>query len=202
MHKPVVAVDIDEVLAANAPSLVAYTNETWGMNLTVDDYHEHWAELWQTDHEETMRRAKQYNLSGVMESMGHFEDAKEVLVTLSEHYELIIVTARRREIAAVTKEWIERHYSGIFSDIHHAGIWDTEHPDASTYTKADICQEVGAAYLIDDQAKHCNAVQTAGIQAIMFGDYPWNRGSDLVEGVVRCRDWDKVGEYFSGRAVE
>ena len=199
MTKKLIAVDIDEVLAANAPSFVAYTNQQWGMNLSVDDYHEHWAQLWKTDHDETLKRAKQYNHSGVMESMSHFEEANATLTQLTKQYRLVIVTARRKELAEITQQWIERHYAGIFSDIHHAGIWDTEHPEASTFTKADICTKIQASYLIDDQSKHCNAAQGVGIQAIMFGDYPWNRSEKLVEGVTRRANWHAVLEYFSGR---
>ncbi len=194
---PIIAVDIDEVLAANAPSFIAYTNEQWGMNLTVDDYHEHWSELWKTDHEETMRRAKQYNFSGVLESMRHFEDAKAVLSALAQRYKLVIITARRKELASLTDEWITRHYAGLFSEIHHAQIWDSDHPDASTLTKADLCREVGAAYLIDDQSKHCNAAQQVGVQSILFGDYTWSRTAETAEGVVRCANWDTVLDYFN-----
>lgn len=194
--KQIIAVDIDEVLAANAPSFVAYTNEQWGMGLTVDDYHEHWAELWQVDHAVAMQRAKEYNTSEVIGSMGHFEEAKSVLTSLAAHYELVIVTARRRELEAVTADWVQGHYGQVFSVIHHAGIWDDEHPDASTFTKADLCTRLGVSYLIDDQSKHCNAVQAAGMQAVMFGNYPWNKNDRLVTGVVRCTDWGAVGSYF------
>lgn len=199
MKKPVIAVDIDEVLASNAPSFIAYTNEQWGLNLSIDDYHEHWAELWGVDHEETFRRATQYNISGVMETMPHFADAKEVLEALSDDYDLVITTARRKDLTEVTKQWIDTHFKGIFSAIHHVGIWDTKHPHANTFTKAEICAQVGASFLIDDQSKHCNAVQQAGIQAIMFGDYSWNREDQVVEGVVRCGSWAAVLEYFNAR---
>lgn len=194
--KKIIAVDVDEVLAANAPSFVAYTNEKWGMGLTVDDYHEHWSELWQVDHAVAMQRAKDYNASHVIKSMGHFEEATAVLRKLSAKYELVVLTARRREMQDITAEWIHRHYGDVFSAIHHAGIWDDEHPDASTFTKADLCMELGVSYLIDDQSKHCNAVQSAGLQAIMFGDYPWNKHDQLVDGVVRCADWNAVDRYF------
>lgn len=194
--KKIIAVDIDEVLAANAPSFVAYTNEQWGMDLSVDDYHEHWAELWQVDHMIAMQRAKDYNASKVIESMGHFEEAAAVLHKLSKHYELIVLTARRREMQAVTAHWIRRHYGNVFSAIHHAGIWDDEHPNASTFTKADLCLDLDVSYLVDDQSKHCNAVQAAGLQAVMFGDYPWNKNDQLVDGVVRCADWQAVANFF------
>lgn len=200
MTKPVLAIDIDEVLAAQAPNFIRYTNEMWNQTLTIDDYHEHWGEIWQTDHDETLRRAEAYNKSGVMESMSHFEAAEPVLQRLAQVYTLVIVTARRKELSDVTKSWIGRCYPDIFTAIYHAGIWDTNHPDAATFTKADICLEVGASYLIDDQLKHCNAAQAVGVQAIMFGDYPWNAAAELAPGVVRCADWLAVEEYFNGHA--
>lgn len=200
MNKPVIAVDIDEVLASNAPSFIEYTNKKWGLNLTIDDYHEHWAELWGVDHEETRRRAAEYNLSGVVEVMPHKGEAVDVLKQLAKGYTLVITTARHRELTDITKKWIDTYYQGIFSDIHHVGIWDTAHPHANTFTKADICQQIGASFLIDDQSKHCNAVQEAEIQAIMFGDYSWNRNDEIVEGVVRCGNWDAVLEYFNARS--
>lgn len=200
MTKPILAVDIDEVLAAQAPSFIAYTNKKWGLELTIDDYHEHWGEIWKTDHDETLQRAKDYNLSGVMESMSHFEEAAAVLRRLAQCYQLVIITARRKELATITKTWIERCYPEVFTEIYHAGIWDSDHPDAATFTKAEICLEVGARYLIDDQVKHCNAAQVAGVQSVLFGDYPWSRGAEVADGVIRCADWLAVEEYFHDRA--
>lgn len=200
MIKPIIAVDIDEVLALNAESFIAYTNQQWGMDLTIDDYHEHWAEIWKVDHDETIRRASEYNISGLHETMQHFEEAVAVLEALASKYKLIIVTARRQELAEKTERWIEARFSGIFSAVHYAGIWDTQRKDAVTFTKAGICLELGVNYLIDDQSKHCNAAQEAGIQAVMFGDYSWNRNDQLVDGVVRCADWIKVQEHFDGKA--
>ena len=185
------------MLASNAPSFIAYTNKKWGLNLKIDDYHEHWAELWGVDHEETRRRAAEYNLSGVVAKMPHNAEAVDVLKELAKDYTLVITTARHRELTDLTKKWIDTYYQGIFADIHHVGIWDTVHPHANTFTKADICRQIGASFLIDDQSKHCNAVQEAGIQAVMFGDYSWNRDDELVEGVVRCSNWPAVLEYFN-----
>jgi hypothetical protein len=102
---------------------------------------------------------------------------------------------------ADTLEWLDRHYQGLFSDVHLAGLFDvlTEHSHKGT--KVELITRIGADYLIDDQPKHCLAVAQAGGQAILFGDYSWNRNiGPLPKGVTRCLDWVAVKEYFDGRS--
>ena len=197
MSKPIIAVDIDDVLAVHAEAMVAYSNLTFGTSLTLDDYSEHWSQMWQIDHEETSRRSDEYHNTDDMKYYKHHEDAVGVLKRLAKDYKLIIVTARRKQVTELTKAWIEKHFKGVFEAIYHASIWDTTiTSDSFTATKADLCHELGVSYLIDDQSKHCNAVQEKGIQAIMFGDYPWNR-QDLVHPyVVKCPNWQAVENYF------
>ena len=45
MRRLRIAVDVDDVLAENAAGVVAFSNQRWGRNLTVDDYDEHWAKM-------------------------------------------------------------------------------------------------------------------------------------------------------------
>jgi hypothetical protein len=59
-----------------------------------------------------------------------------------------------------------------------------------------VLKDVGAAYLIDDQLKHCLAAHDMGVQALLFGNYAWNQASDLPDGIVRCAGWADVADYF------
>lgn len=200
MSKPIIAIDIDDVLADNASGFVAFSNQRWGTNLTPEDYTEHWAEMWQIDETETERRAEEFHSAAVITGYSHDEAALPVLQWLRERYELIIVTSRRRSIETETKAWINQHYAGIFSSINFAGIWDGPWTTASKYrTKADICQSLGADYLIDDQLKHCQAVANCGGKSLLFGTYQWNLSDALPDGVIRVADWSAVEAYFRGR---
>jgi 5'(3')-deoxyribonucleotidase len=40
MAKPVIAVDIDDVLSHSARAVAEYSNERWGYSLTEDDFKE------------------------------------------------------------------------------------------------------------------------------------------------------------------
>lgn len=198
--KPLVAIDIDDVLAHHAKAMVAYSNSVYGTNLTIDDYSEHWSNMWKIDHAQTKIRADKYHQTDDMLHYEHNQDADAVLRALSKTHRLIIVTARRNDVIGITEQWVNKHFDGIFEAIHHAGIWDSSITDESyTATKADLCASLGVNYLVDDQSKHCNAAAQAGIQAIMFGDYPWNKHDELHPNVVRCHDWAAVAEYFDGR---
>lgn len=202
-NKPTIAVDIDDVLAANAKGFVEYSNKKWGTNLIPDDYHERWALVWGVNEEEAEKRAKQIH-ADVSHLIGNYEadlSAKEVLKQLSISYRLVIVTSRRRVIEKDTFDWLEKYYPGIFEEVHFAGIWDSG-KDLDTRvnaTKTDVVKQIGADYLIDDQPKHCLAAAKAGIQTILFGDYRWNRDIKLAKNMIRAKTWQDVLEYFNAR---
>lgn len=196
MKKKTIAVDIDDVLALGAYGFVKFSNETWGTNLTVEDYDERWAIMWQVDHEEEKKRAQEIYQSGIVEHFGHFEEAVDVLLYLKKRYKLVITTSRVHKVKDYTIRWIEKNFKDIFEEIHLAGLYDKLTPNSHRLTKADLVKSIGANYLIDDHPKHCNAAAGVGIKAFLFGDYRWNRDEKIASGVQRVKDWQEVLEYF------
>lgn len=200
MNKRIIAIDIDDVLADNANGMVAFSNQRWGTNLTIEDYQEHWSDMWQIDHEETEKRSDEFHNSGIIGKLPHSEEALPTLEGLRDDYKLIVVTSRRRSVESETRDWLARHYAGVFDDIYFAGIYDKRITSATfTQTKGDIYRAINADYVVDDQLKHCLAAVKSGKQAILFGDYPWNQIDDMPKGIIRCRDWPAVREYLDGQ---
>lgn len=200
MTRKIIAVDIDDVLAAAAEGWISYSNERWGMNLKLHQYDENWREVWGVDDDESSKRQQIIYDSGIQGRFDTKKGAREVLLKLSERYDLVITTSRVKKIHHHTMAWIEEHFSGIFKDIHLTGLYDIMTEKSYTGTKADLIAKIGADYLIDDQPKHCLAVAEAGVEAILFGDYPWNHDiGELPPRVTHCHDWAAVGDYFDGR---
>lgn len=201
MGRQVIAVDVDDVLAASAEGWIAYSNQKWGTNLTVDDYDEDWSKMWGVDRAEEKRRARAVYDAVIIRDFKHYDAALPVLTKLAQRYELMIATSRIQAMHGETLEWLEKHYAGLFSGVHQSGFFDELTPDSHKATKAELVKSIGADYLIDDQLKHCLGVAEAGLEAILFGDYPWNQygGGELPPRVTRCADWAAVEEYFSGR---
>lgn len=200
MARKIIAIDIDDVLSANAEGFIAYSNQHYGTNLKVEDYQEHWQELWDVDHQETERRARHFHTSGTALKYRRIDAAKLVLTDLAKEYRLIVTTSRRKEMIPDTIAWLDEYFSGIFEDVRFSGVWDTIDENSHLATKVDLCQEIGANFLIDDQLKHCVAAAQAGIEALLFGDYPWNQIDKLPKGVTRVADWQEVKRYFDGRS--
>lgn len=194
-----IAVDIDDVLAISARALVEFSNARWGTHLTVEDYDEDWAKMWGVDHAEESRRSDVWHTSGGIVQKQPREEGLKVLKELAKSYKLVVATSRRKIIQKDTEDWITKHFGGIFSAVHFSGIWDARTPQSHMQTKAQMCADIGADYLIDDQVKHCVGAAENGVQALLFGDYAWNRSAVLSAGVTRVNDWQAVGDFFNGR---
>lgn len=199
-NKPIIAVDVDDVIAAHAPALVAYSNRRWGTNLTLDNYHEHWGNMWQVDHQEWQNRTDEYFSSGHIESYDSINGASEVLKKLSRNYKLVVVTARMASIDKPTREWVTKYYPGVFTEIYLTNLWSGSNKDDINRTKADFLKSIKAEYFIDDQLKHVLAAAEIGIKSLLFGCYPWNQTDGLPACATRVKDWPAVLEYFDGRS--
>jgi uncharacterized HAD superfamily protein len=198
-RKQVIAVDIDDVLAAESEFIIAYGNKQWGHTLTLEDYQENWSDMWGVDMDEMERRAAELHLPGIQTSYRLIEGGHEVLKRLKQRYDLIILTSRRGVLKVETLEWINRVFADVFSEIHFTGFYDTTRTDRHLLTKGELAKQIGADYLIDDQPKHCFAAAEAGMKSVLFGDYAFSRHLELPDGVTRCNTWAEVSDYFDGQ---
>ena len=193
MKQKSIAVDVDDVLAEHAEAFIVFSNQNYGTNITLEDYSDDWRNIWtDVDDDEVYRRAMEFLTTESVYNFEPKEGALEVLKELSKTSELFIVTARPSHLTEITTKWVDKHFNGIFKGVHMVPIWE---PD-NTVTKADICNQIGAKYLIDDNVEHCNIAHDGGMRSIIFGDYTWNRLLDIDGGVEKCKSWQDVAEYF------
>lgn len=197
MTKPTIAVDVDNVLAMHADALMTFYNSVAGTSLTIDDYSEMWRFAGESvDHKKVI--GGQFVASGIHARMGVIEGSQQALAQLKSNYKLVIITARKKAVVETTLTWVEQHFPGVFDGIHFAQIWEEE---GSKITKADLCRQVGAEYLIDDSLEHCFLVAEAGIETLLFGDYAWNKIKEpLPKCVKRVKDWQEALGYFNGKS--
>ncbi|HUD03627.1 MAG TPA: hypothetical protein VMR51_02450 [Patescibacteria group bacterium] len=192
MKRASIAFDVDDVLASHVESFVAFSNKNYGTNLSVEDYSDRWADLWDINDDEIDKRALEFQTPKRIASFAVKNDAKSALLQLKTKYDLYVVTARRHHIVDTSIDWINRHFPNVFKETHFVPIWV---PD-NKITKGDICKKIGADYLVDDLPRHCNIAAETGIKTVLFGDYAWNRNEKIVDGVTRCKNWDELLEYF------
>ena len=199
MKKPIIALDVDDVLSSTAQTIIDYGNKKWGHSHTIHDFDEKLADMWRVDPEEGNRRWTEFMNSGHLETLIPIPEARLVLENLRSSYTFIAVTSRRESLIGITELWLDRNYPGIISEVHSAGIYGRNLPDAHLLTKADKLVSLGADFLIDDQPKHCIGATEAGIQSILFGGYPWQTSVTVPNRVAKCGNWRAVANYFEAK---
>lgn len=198
--KQTIAIDIDDVLADSTDALRISVNQKLGTNLQphhykVDGPYWHYYEhIWETHsindkiEHNALEAQMEYDQSHIMPISG----AQEALTYLSKKYEIVLITARNPDWAKATEEWMHSHFSGVFKSLHLVG--SKKYQGDSARTKGEVCKELGASWLIDDNPEHCLSAIEYGSDAVLFGEYGWHL--DAPDHLIRCKDWPAVLEYF------
>lgn len=194
-----IAVDIDDVLAAHSHAFAKWSNEKYGTNITNDDYQESWQEVWKIEYEETIKRAEEYHESDHLFNCEIIEGAYEALKKLKERFKLVAITSRRDSISELTTKWINVYYPDIFDEIVFAGFFNKISSNSLKLTKGELAKNIGVNFIIDDQLKHILSAAELGIQAILFGNYNWNKADSLPKNAIRANDWSDVIKYFESK---
>ncbi len=195
MKRTTIAVDIDEVLLAHFQDLINWYNTTYGTRLRLEHNHPTALEPWGTKTiEEAVRRVHGFYDTPTYLLATPFDEAVEAVSRLRREHDLVVITARDLLVEDFTREWLRDHFQGAFKEVHFTAQYSLE---GNQRSKADVAREVKATHLIDDDISHAESASRAGIQVLLYGDYPWNRRDVLPEGVTRVRDWQAVMDYFN-----
>lgn len=187
MTKPVVAIDCDDVIIQTAPNILHHYNITYNTNISLKDYYTHSEVLWGTDHKTFLSRIHKYLDSDGYRQLQPFNDAIDAIKKLSEKYELHIVTARPDILTNTTEQMVSKYFPDVFNSVIF-----TNHSSINQRSKADICNQLNADYLIEDSLHHAEVAASQGISVLLFGNYPWNQAHDLPDNIKRVNDWRQV----------
>jgi 5'(3')-deoxyribonucleotidase len=197
MSKPILAVDIDEVLVPHFQDLIDWYNNEYGTRLTLADNHPKSTENWGTDSvEEAVRRVHRFYETDNFKLALPVEEAKASLAKLSRKYDLVVVTARDTLIEQSTRQWLDKHFAELIREAHITPRYNLE---GKNRTKAEVCAEIGAAYLRDDDLGNLVGALKVGTKGVLFGDFPWSPKDKLPDGIAYCADWAGVVEFFDGQ---
>ncbi|KAL0292395.1 UNVERIFIED_CONTAM: hypothetical protein Scaly_2593000 [Sesamum calycinum] len=89
--------------------------------------------------------------------------------------------SRQNAIKDHTVGWIEKHYPGLFQEIHFGNHFAL---DGQSRPKSDICRSLGAKVLIDDNPRYAIECAEVGIKVLLFdyeNSYPWSKTDDICE---------------------
>ncbi|GAA0138631.1 hypothetical protein LIER_34961 [Lithospermum erythrorhizon] len=201
----VVAVDVDEVLGNFVSALNQFIADRYSSNHYVSEYHVYeFFKIWKCSRSEADFRVHEFFKTTYFKKGIHpLPGALESLQKLSRFCDLSIVTSRQNIIKDHTIEWIEKHFPGIFREIHFGNHFAL---DGQSKPKSDICRELGAKVLIDDNPRYAIECAKEGISVLLFDyedSYPWSKMDSLDQHplITKVLNWKEVEHHMTTSVI-
>ena len=198
MQKKVVAIDIDDVVADTVGAIVHNLSLMSGKEIT-DEHFKHPGEYWGY-YEDLIKRlglGEEFNYETVVsaiEKNSHLiypvDGAQEALSRMMEKVDVVFITARHFDRETETKKWVEKYFGVPEKFVHVIG----NNFAGPLRPKGEVCLEIGADWLIDDNPEHCLSAIEYGLNAILFGDYGWHFNAP--DHLHRAKTWKEVEQFL------
>lgn len=197
--RPLIAIDIDDVVSDSLEATRAWANARAGLDLqpehysVEEDYWHYYNRIWLTHGAGDVLNYNDF-LDGMVEDQAHIPllaGAEYAIKQLSNQYDIVFLTARPSYLETSTRQWLTQ----VFGPDVPVYFSNNPFNETAGKTKGEMCKELGAWLLIDDNADNCRSVLEQGLEAMLFGTYGWQR--DIPQGVTKCADWPEVVEYLS-----
>ncbi|XP_073003015.1 uncharacterized protein [Typha latifolia] len=200
-EKLILAVDVDEVLGSFLSSLNKFIADRYSSNHSVSEYFVYeFFKIWKCSRAEANTRVHEFfKTAYFQDGIQPIPGARDALQKLSVFCNLSVVTSRQNVIKNHTLEWIERHYPGLFQEIHFGNHFAL---DGLSKPKSEICRSLGAHVLIDDNPRYAIECAEVGIRVLLFdydNSYPWCK-TEAVDShplVTKVHNWQEVEQKLA-----
>jgi 5'(3')-deoxyribonucleotidase len=196
-NKPVIALDIDDVLAEHFDVLEKHFKDKHGIQMKHSDMLTGLLSSSRIDpmnHEKLITGVEELFASPVFYTEP-LPGAVHAINILKKDYELVSITGRPLSIKNLTIDWLQKYFGNAFKSVDFVGgeKWGS----GIGASKTHLLSEYQAAFLVDDSLSHCLKAADGGIESLLFGEYKWNETDErLPLNVTRVKNWQEVLEYF------
>ncbi|XP_052198520.1 uncharacterized protein LOC127805785 [Diospyros lotus] len=195
-EKIAVAVDVDEVLGNFVSALNRFIADRYSSNHSISEYNVYeFFKIWNCSREEADFRVHEFFKTPYFKTGIHpIPGAQRALQKLSRFCNLSVVTSRQNVIRDHTIAWIEKHFPGLFQEIHFGNHFALE---GQSRPKSEICRSLGAKVLIDDNPRYAMECAKVGIKVLLFDyehSYPWCKIESINQHpmITRVHSWEEV----------
>jgi hypothetical protein len=203
-------VDIDEVLARFADALCAWHNDEEGTALTADDITDyHFCRVDGFGSEaETHAKMLRFFRSPHFHAMEPISGAAAVLRRHAPAYTFIVLTSRSDTLEEATLAWLRKYFGGLGTadSLFHSVVFTNAYGGrAKTRTKGQMCMELGAFALLDDNRAYVAEAAASVQHVVLHGRYAWNGHGDLTGLPQNCRataDWAAIDALLEQWTLE
>ena len=175
MSKPVIAIDIDDTLAPFLTVFTEYYNELYTPKIDLDVFvSTEFTNVFGGGKDECSKIVYDFFESQHITRIKPYNNTFEILSRLLIDFDLHVVTARHHESEEFTRQWINTYYPNIFTELHFGNHYGTG--SGAVRTKSEICKDINAIMLIDDNYDYIVDCLSNNIYGIFYGNYAWYTG--------------------------
>lgn len=183
----IIAVDLDDVLADSLTSFIEFYNRYYDKDLKYEDFTAYTLnEIKGIPREQENKILEHFDESEYFDNIKPMKDAIKVIEKLNKKHEIIIVTSRTKDKEQKTKNWVNKFLKGIKKI-----CFIRKNYQEKPKTKAEICKEINADVLIEDNLSYAKNCAENGIKVLLF-DYPWNQAENLNPLITRVKSWKEI----------
>ncbi len=187
--KPVLGIDIDDVLLDLNAQLLSFHNDRYDSHLTFEQWFSFdLALMFDCSYEEKERRVAEFYASAYNDATQPIKGAREALATLSKTHTIHLITARPEYLRESTLLSLNSHFAGLFESVHFTGAHHIS--TIEKRTKADVCRELGVETFVDDAIHNAEDVAAIGCKVYLL-DRPWNQ-LPVSAGITRVYSWEEI----------
>lgn len=187
-----IAIDCDDVLADSISMLKKQHNLMFPDKPVPDNLAPIWQEWNRVLDKETVNQL--YNVflqdSFILSLLPKHDSIMGVRELSRLGCEIVIVTSRVSKVAKATRQWTNKYFGDMISEVFHLTYDGYE----QLVGKEDICRDNQISLLVDDHPYVIEAMTRDGIKTLLY-DCPWNK--DVSDGplVTRVKNWHEIVNY-------
>ena len=186
-----IAIDLDDVLALSLENFIEFYNEKSNKKISFKDFTGFSLnESIGMPLEEERKLLEDYDSSKYYDKIKPMPGAKEGIKELSKTQQIVILTSRPKKRENQTREWLKK-YLEYFGEI----LFIRHDYSGKSRTKGEVCKEVNAELLIEDNLDYARSCVSEGIPVLLF-NYPYNQEKGSNPKITRINSWKEILENF------
>ena len=185
-----IAVDIDNVLAKSAETIVGLVNKYFDKQFTIDKWTNwHLKECARITEEQQEIIYSMFHIDRVVLNIPKVEYANGIIARLiNEGNQISLITARPKEAYSATERWLS------LNNFRH---------NILIFEKAKAKKMDGADFLIEDSYENAIDVVEKTSTKVLLLNKPWNLGRPKHKDIIRFSNWQEINDYlFLREAIE
>jgi 5'(3')-deoxyribonucleotidase len=186
MKKPVIVFDFDDTLLYTTRGFVDWYNATYKTFLRYEDIVSDVATFLGVTRDAELGLWGDYFSSSTFSTLQPTPCLVDVLRALHVNYELILLTNRELEFKESLYVWVNTYVPNMFSRI----IFARDFPEGKK-PKGEVCKEMGAICLVDDEPWNLVSAKENGVHPIVF-DAPWNQKETIGNRIKTLEEFPAI----------